>query len=111
MLDYDLWRQRAHQASISLMAAELELKEAIARAETAKASRILPEWRPLSVLTVEAITKWNTWAISKPGEKCPLITDLAPFRQWWMDAVSEATEYKCRPVDREGVPAWSEVGL
>ena len=71
-----------------------------------------PEWRPLSVVTVDVIKRWRTWAFIKPKDCCPTVTDLAPSLQFWMDKNYIGQGMVCRPVDREGIPVpWSQVGL
>lgn len=94
------------------------------RAKKADASRALPEWRPLSVLTREVATKWHTWAVTYPGSHCAVLCNLTvvalikadswpTLLAWHIRHDNLGCDgWTCRPVDREGIPVpWSEVGL
>lgn len=92
----------------------------------AESSRAMPEWRPLSVLTMEVVKRHDgVWAMrSGPASYCPqnyylMVEKMAPDYKT-LDVICPDVEggklppytTECRPVDREGVPVpWSEVGL
>lgn len=129
------FKDEALRIQVTLTAAQEALRDAIddavangERADKLESSRIMPEWRPLSVLTYEVAKRCKMWVFSVAGDKVPTIRDITHLVEY---CPAKNRDYQlqlalglsisntiptppanCRPVDREGVPVpWSEVGL
>ncbi len=84
--------------------------------------RTVPEFRPLSVLTLEVAKRCSTWAFKYPEGRVPRNRDLksaiphASLATWpdyiAVFAADDPEVVTCRPIDHDGTPKlWSEVGL
>ncbi len=90
-----------------------------------KKAAIQPEWRPLSVLTVDAVKQHTgAWALRSGPAGLPelrwLIIETMPpdYKKLGVccpdseDSKIPSYITECRPVDREGIPVpWAKVGL
>ncbi len=108
-------------ASCSDEDAYLDRKELLSEIERLQA---LPEWRPLSVLTLEVAKQWKTWAFKVNDVPVPENRDLsilvlyqdaeiwAESLEIYLSKLIPIPPTVCRPVDGEGIPVpWAKVGL
>lgn len=88
--------------------------------EKAKARAVMPEWRPMSVLTKEVARKHGRWMMRYAAGACdPSLISIPNTRDFERDynihvaeGFCSGEQFQCRPVDRELAPIpWSEVGL